>query len=466
MNAKKGLAVGLGLASITTFVFYFMKGAQAAPPNEEPEPGMANLYGRVTNSSTGNGIAGVQVLTVGHLTETNSSGYYTFENLTPGTYTLGFSKDGYESGEADVSLDEGNNELNAQMIPEGGEGEIALIRVWYEPLKSWGIVWTSPDFSQQLISGEIPLNGEIYLNPLWTTRSEAYIVGHIDLVVTYPDGTSRTLLATGHQDFEGNGANVLFEPFTSSQEGNYTVEVTLSSSGQVLDTVTFSLTAVRKIEITGITLNPTALIEQEAFTFTLTFSNPHDYDVWVHPEFTLGKLIGEVFTPEAVLASLGWSGSALEISMNGKMETLDLGIDFCKGSGMTFYIYTPDGRALTSGSPAYLKVPANGQATTSKRWYISSKARSDCYVTFTYGYPTGYVCNVFPPIDLDARVTVVSAFNLIYHPEGTGIIHYGLPEAIGNMDHYEKVNYTGAPLPIVNVVLNVVNVRSTKTPTG
>jgi len=349
MNAKKGLAVGLGLASITTFVFYFMKGAQAAPPNEEPEPGMANLYGRVTNSSTGNGIAGVQVLTVGHLTETNSSGYYTFENLTPGTYTLGFSKDGYESGEADVSLDEGNNELNAQMIPEGGE-----------------------------------------------------------------------------------------EP-PPEEEG-----VTLSN----------------------VTLNPTALIEQEAFTFTLTFSNPHDYDVWVHPEFTLGKLIGEVFTPEAVLASLGWSGSALEISMNGKMETLDLGIDFCKGSGMTFYIYTPDGRALTSGSPAYLKVPANGQATTSKRWYISSKARSDCYVTFTYGYPTGYVCNVFPPIDLDARVTVVSAFNLIYHPEGTGIIHYGLPEAIGNMDHYEKVNYTGAPLPIVNVVLNVVNVRSTKTPTG
>jgi len=275
-------------------------------------------------------------------------------------------------------------------------GEIALIRMWYEPLKSWGTVWASPDFSMQLISGEIPFNGEIELNPLWINRSEAYIVGHIDLVVTYPDGTSRTLLATAGQDKEGNGANVLFEPFTSSQEGTYSVEVTLSSGDQVLDSVTFSLTAVQKIGITGITVNPTSLTTTrgeyetslglgfwgDPFTISITFKNPFDFDVWVKPDFAFGKLTGGPL--EFVEGNLqGFDAEKLlyfRLLLNTEYIQGDYSYTTAwqqmydargtnAGSNMAF-VYDPDG-VPRAGDERWLKIPAGGSKAIVKDSHLS-----------------------------------------------------------------------------------------------
>lgn len=60
-------------------------------------PPVANLYGVVTDADTGAAIQGVKVTIDGLITHTDSSGVYGFEGLDPGTYTITFEKEGYET---------------------------------------------------------------------------------------------------------------------------------------------------------------------------------------------------------------------------------------------------------------------------------------------------------------------------------------------------------------------------------
>jgi hypothetical protein len=55
------------------------------------------LTGKVTDSASGAGIAGVSVAMTGASTTTDSSGNYTIEGIPPGTYVITFSKTGYQS---------------------------------------------------------------------------------------------------------------------------------------------------------------------------------------------------------------------------------------------------------------------------------------------------------------------------------------------------------------------------------
>ncbi len=84
-----GAVVGTGLA------LYFATRAQAAP--EPPPPGLANLYGKVTNADTGSPLAGVLVALDGMQAYTDSGGNYVFSEIEPGAYVLQFSKEGYET---------------------------------------------------------------------------------------------------------------------------------------------------------------------------------------------------------------------------------------------------------------------------------------------------------------------------------------------------------------------------------
>ena len=59
-------------------------------------PPVANLYGVVTDAETGYALQGVKVTIDGLITYTDSLGQYAFE-LTPGSYSIEFSKDGYET---------------------------------------------------------------------------------------------------------------------------------------------------------------------------------------------------------------------------------------------------------------------------------------------------------------------------------------------------------------------------------
>jgi hypothetical protein len=65
-------------------------------------PPVANLYGVVVDAVTGSPLQGVNVVITapgwaGLGTYTDSSGAYGFANLTPGSYTVTFSKAGYET---------------------------------------------------------------------------------------------------------------------------------------------------------------------------------------------------------------------------------------------------------------------------------------------------------------------------------------------------------------------------------
>lgn len=58
---------------------------------------VANLSGVVTDAETGYTLVGVKVTIDSLVTYTDSLGRYAFEGLSPGSYTITFEKEGYES---------------------------------------------------------------------------------------------------------------------------------------------------------------------------------------------------------------------------------------------------------------------------------------------------------------------------------------------------------------------------------
>lgn len=84
---------GLGLAALVGIAAL----AFAAPGPPEPPPGLANLYGKVTDAVTGNPLPGVLASLNGLEVYTDAGGNYIFEDLDPGEYLLQFSKENYET---------------------------------------------------------------------------------------------------------------------------------------------------------------------------------------------------------------------------------------------------------------------------------------------------------------------------------------------------------------------------------
>ena len=107
------IPVGLGLGAAAAATLYAL--AQAAPPT--PPPGLANLYGQVTDADTGGGIPDALVTLDAAQTYTDDNGNYAFVELEPGGYYISFQKEGYDMVSRDITLVEGNNEVNVQMTP-------------------------------------------------------------------------------------------------------------------------------------------------------------------------------------------------------------------------------------------------------------------------------------------------------------------------------------------------------------
>jgi len=164
---KAGTKDLLALA-VLVIVIYFATRKPAPPP---PPPELANLYGTVTDGATGGALADVQV-TMGSLqTATDGGGYYEFLSVEPGSFSVRFSKTGYEEKEMSVTLSAG----------ESKELNVALTRV-APPQNAtlWGLV-TDAQTGLPLAAVMVEVNGYIG----YTNDSGYYQVSNIP-PGTYP----------------------------------------------------------------------------------------------------------------------------------------------------------------------------------------------------------------------------------------------------------------------------------------
>jgi hypothetical protein len=83
---KKKFVVGAGIAGGLALLCLLLK--KGAPPS--PPPGMANLYGQVTNALTGQPIEGIEINFAEYSAITEQNGYYLIEGITPGGYEIRF----------------------------------------------------------------------------------------------------------------------------------------------------------------------------------------------------------------------------------------------------------------------------------------------------------------------------------------------------------------------------------------
>jgi len=87
------IGIGAVIGIVAAIGIYTL--ARAAPPT--PPPGLANLYGKVTDAVTGRPKPQVRVTLNGLEAYTNAGGNYAFADLEPGEYILEFSKGGYQT---------------------------------------------------------------------------------------------------------------------------------------------------------------------------------------------------------------------------------------------------------------------------------------------------------------------------------------------------------------------------------
>ncbi|MBA7682213.1 hypothetical protein ES703_90560 [subsurface metagenome] len=93
------------------------------------------------------------------------------------------------------------------------------------------------------------LNSIFQLGITWLNTSEEAFQGHIELVITKPDGTTVTLNDVMHQDLEvdpNGSATVLFGAILLDQYGTYSAQATLTETDEttILDLETFSFATV------------------------------------------------------------------------------------------------------------------------------------------------------------------------------------------------------------------------------
>jgi len=95
-STKRVAIIGGAALAVGGLTYLLTRKAKAAPP-PPPTPGLANLYGVVIDSKTGKPIPSVLVTLNGLETYTDANGNYAFLDITPGTYVVTFSKEGYQT---------------------------------------------------------------------------------------------------------------------------------------------------------------------------------------------------------------------------------------------------------------------------------------------------------------------------------------------------------------------------------
>jgi hypothetical protein len=107
--------------------------ALAAPKVPSPPPsGKANVYGRVTDSSTGNPVPDALLTLDSMQASSDSTGSYSFLDIDPKTYALTCQKEGYQTISESIDVAEGNNEVNIAMTPTAVTPPVYAVAVSFE----------------------------------------------------------------------------------------------------------------------------------------------------------------------------------------------------------------------------------------------------------------------------------------------------------------------------------------------
>lgn len=82
-------------------------------------PASANLYGVVTDASTGVPLAGATITLDSQITQSDQNGAYTLVNLSSRSYHIKAELTGYTTWGADITLSAGDNRYDVQLAPIG-----------------------------------------------------------------------------------------------------------------------------------------------------------------------------------------------------------------------------------------------------------------------------------------------------------------------------------------------------------
>ena len=121
---KTVIAAG-GVAAVVGGILLLVRRAAAV--------GVANVLGTVTDTQ-GLPLAEVVVSVPQKTTETKSDGSYILSGLKPQSYTVSFSKSGYETKDVALTLVEGDNILDVELTPEVAPPEKGVLDITTTPI--------------------------------------------------------------------------------------------------------------------------------------------------------------------------------------------------------------------------------------------------------------------------------------------------------------------------------------------
>jgi len=148
----------------------------------------------------------------------------------------------------DPEVDRESGITAATVVAAGAAGHLGNPFYWYEGLVGWVLLSDPSKLARP------PLGTEFYLAWTWTNDSAGYMVGHVEITVTKPDGSEVTPAADENQDYNappGGGRTVGFDGVVLDQAGTYRATATLSSGGETLDTMTLDVAIVGTAEEAG-----------------------------------------------------------------------------------------------------------------------------------------------------------------------------------------------------------------------
>ena len=220
------------------------------PPIPPPPttPLLANLYGVVTDSQSGDPISGVSVTVNGSIAITDNIGYYLFEDLAVGEYVITLERSGFVTATLSIILVEGNNELNLTMVIVVILS-LSIVAFYYWILHGYPM---GPYFlTSQMVNGEVYVIG-FRVNNLTVASiggvTVAFEIDGVDIsspVFQFPPPGNRQVVTPPFTVSPGMGGNenYFFFSFTPTAP-SYTGKAEVFVDGVLVDTKLLAFSVV------------------------------------------------------------------------------------------------------------------------------------------------------------------------------------------------------------------------------